>query len=157
FGFAVEHGALTQSVDNNVLTFRGNIANLMKAINAKDYAESYRRYQDSTAMNLISKVSFSVSFVAGQNGSQNSNSQSTLSGYSFHIDLFNHRDPRDKRYIADWNTLVDHGLTDLATKVGRLHDLIDEHHHSELVGWKNRANTLLATVNSSSSDDDIRA
>ncbi|HWH57180.1 MAG TPA: hypothetical protein VN682_06090 [Terriglobales bacterium] len=40
FGFAAEHGAVTQSVDNNVTTFRGNIANLAKAINAKDYIES---------------------------------------------------------------------------------------------------------------------
>ena len=42
FAFAVEHGALTQSVDGNVITFKGNVANAIKAINAKDYVKSFK-------------------------------------------------------------------------------------------------------------------
>jgi hypothetical protein len=156
FGFAVEHGALTQSVDNNVTTLRGNVANLIKAINAKDYVESYRKYQDSTAVNLVSRASYSVSFVSNQGGTSTSAGNNTLAGYSVHIDLYNHRDPRDKRYINAWADVVTHGLTNLATNVGDLHDLLDSNYQGELEGWRTRANAALAAITATSSDDDIR-
>jgi len=157
FSFAVEHGALTQSVDNNTITLRGNVANLLKAINAKDYVESYRKYQDNNAVNLISRASFSVSFVGNQNGSSTNNTQSSLAGYSAHIDLYNHRDPRDRKYIADWAEVVRQGLTQLATSVGELHDLLDAHHHEALQGWQNRSNATLTPLTTTSSDDEVRA
>jgi len=157
FGFAVEHGALTQSVNNNIITFRGNVANLIKAINAKDYVDSYRKYQDNTAVNLISRASFSVSFVSNQGGTSTATGQSTLAGYSAHIDLYNHRDPRDKRYIADWADVVKHGLTVLATRVGQLNDFLDKHHKQELQGWQARTDAALAKLTSTSSDDQVKA
>ncbi len=157
FGFAVEHGALTQTVDNNVITFQGNVANLIKAVNAKDYLESYRRYQDDTAVNLVSRASFSVSFVSNQGGATSTTGQGTLAGYSAHIDLYNHRDPRDKKYIADWAAVREHGLTQLATSVGKLHDSLFHNHRNQLDAWRARADTALSTLTSSSSDDQIRA
>jgi hypothetical protein len=157
FGFAVEHGALTQSVDNNVITFKGNVANLIKAINTKDYVESYRKYQDDTIVNLVSRASFSVSFVTSQGPTSTTTNQGTLAGYSAHIDLYNHRDPRDKRYIAAWSDVVAHGLTGLATSAGSFHDFLDAHHPGELAGWTARATATLATLTDSSSDDNIQA
>src|SRR2546429_3444883 len=74
FGFAVEHGALTQSVENNIISFRGNVANILKALNTKDYVESFRRYQDNAVVNQISRASFSLSFTANQSRSANGNS-----------------------------------------------------------------------------------
>jgi hypothetical protein len=153
FGFAVEHGALTQSVNNNIITLRGNVANLIKAINAKDYVESYRKFQDNNAVNLVSRASFSVSFVANQNGSSATNTQNTLAGYSAHIDLYNHRDPRDKKYIADWAEVVKQGLTQLATSVGGLHDFVVDKHREALQGWQDRSNATLAMLTPTSSDD----
>lgn len=157
FSFAVEHGALTQSVDNNIITLRGNVPNLIKAINAKDYVESYRKYQDNNAANLISRVSFSVSFVANQNGSSTTKNQNTLAGYSAHIDLYNHRDPRDKKYIADWAEVVRQGLTQLATSVGELHDFLADHHSDLLQAWQDRSNGALAELAATSSDEQARA
>lgn len=157
FGFAVEHGALTQSVDNNVITLRGNVANVVKAISTKDYVESYQKYQDDTAVNLVSQVSFSVSFVANQNGPATTNTQNTLAGYSAHVDLYNHRDPRDKRYNRYWAEVVRQGLTQLATSVGELHDLLKAKHYQVLQNWQDRTNATLATLTSTSSDDKVRA
>lgn len=157
FGFAVEHGALTQSVDNNVITLRGNVANLAKAISTKDYVASYQKYQDNTAVNLVSQTSFSVSFVANQNASATNNSQNTVAGFSAHVDLYNHRDPRDRRYNSDWAEVVRQGLTDLATSVGGLHDLLDAKHHQALQAWQDRTNAILATLTATSSDDEVRA
>src|SRR5208337_4819661 len=119
-GFAVEHGALTQSVENNLITVRGNVANIAKALDAKDYVESYRRYQDNNLLYLISLASFSLSYTSSN--SQASSSQGTFAGYSVHLDLYNHRDPRDKRYIKQWASVVNRGLTNLATRVGEFHD-----------------------------------
>lgn len=157
FGFAVEHGALTQSVDNNIITLRGNVANIAKAIETKDYVASYRKYQENNAVNLLSQVSFSVSFVAKQNGSTTNNTQSTVAGYSAHVDLYNHRDPRDRRYIRDWAEVAQHGLTQLATTVGTLHDLLTREHAAALQGWQERADATLKALTSTSSDDDMRA
>jgi hypothetical protein len=157
FGFAVEHGALTQSVENNIISFRGNVANILKALNTKDYVESFRRYQDNAVVNQISRASFSLSFTANQSSSANGHSPSTLAGYSFHVDLYNHRDPRDKRYLSDWNDVVKRGLTDLASKVGDLHDLIDTKHNADLQNWQTRTNMSVATLTSLSTDDDVRA
>jgi hypothetical protein len=154
-GFAVEHGALTQSVENNLITFRGNVANIFKAFDAKDYVESYRRYQDNNLLNLISLASFSVSY-ASTNNSQASSSQGTLAGYSVHIDLYNHRDPRDRRYIKQWASVVNRSLTNLATRVGEAHDLITTKHPEDLHQWQVRANAAAQRLDASSPDAEIR-
>lgn len=155
-GFAAEHGALTQSVENNLITFRGNVANIFKAFDAKDYIESYRKYQDNNALSLISLASFSVSY-AGNNNSQASSSQGTLAGYSIHVDLYNHRDPRDRRYIKQWGAVVNRSLTNLATRVGEVHDLIVTKHSEDLHQWRVRANAAAQQLGATSTDAEIRA
>ncbi len=154
-GFAVEHGALTQSVENNLITFRGNVANILKAFDAKDYVESYRAYQDNTAVNLVSLASFSVSYASNSN-SQASSSQGTLAGYSVHLDLYNHRDPRDRRYIKQWASVVNRSLTDLATRVGQAHDVIATTHSEDLHQWQIRADAAAKRLGAASSDPEIR-
>lgn len=109
FGFAVDHGALTQSVENNQIIFKGNVANVISAIAAQDYLASYVKINEQNALvRNFAKTSFSVSFNASQNsnGSSVSTSQkSTLAGYSFHYDIYNHRDPRDSKWEKDWATV----------------------------------------------------
>ena len=46
FGFAAEHGAVTQSVENNKLIFRGNVANAISAIKFHDYITSFNKIQE---------------------------------------------------------------------------------------------------------------
>src|SRR5690242_19186754 len=98
FSVALEHGALTQSVDGNVITFKGNVANTIKAINAKDYLKAFTPGEDNLFIRNITRTSFGISFnSSGGNASPNF-STNTFSSANVHIDLFNHRDPRDKKW-----------------------------------------------------------
>jgi len=113
FGFAVEHGALTQSVSGNVITFRGNVANAIKAFVAKDYLKSYQMGSDDPFMKYVfSKISFGVSFNASQSTSAsdstsaNASNPSQFAGFSVHYDIRNHRDPRDPHNRARWAAFV---------------------------------------------------
>jgi hypothetical protein len=119
FGFAAEHGALTQSVENNIIVFRGNIANVISALDTQDYLSSYAKlHQQNALIRNIAKTSFSVSFNASQGASASSASssggsgsssasspQSSLAGFSFHYDVFNRRDPRDSKWENEWATV----------------------------------------------------
>jgi hypothetical protein len=58
FAFAVEHGALTQSVDGTVITFKGNVANAIKAINAKDYVTRFKLGESNLFVRNVSRATF---------------------------------------------------------------------------------------------------
>jgi len=98
-GLAEEYGGLTQSVSGSTTTVNGNIANIVKAINKKSYQESFNAWPDNQLLSLVDKASFSVGFNTGTSSSSSSTSTSaspsTFSGATAHIDLINHRDPRD--------------------------------------------------------------
>jgi len=116
FGFAVEHGALTQSVENNQIVFRGNIANVIAALDKQNYIASYvKLHQQNALVRNFAKVSFSVPFNAAQgantsSGSSSSGSSSSttspaknsLAGFSLHYDIYNRRDPRDSHWEGLW-------------------------------------------------------
>ena len=162
FGFAVEHGALTQSVENNTLVFRGNIANAIKAIKVKDYIESYRLGQDNIFVRNLSKLSYSISFNTGQSGtgvgqggagSQSSGSATnTLAGYSFHFDIYNRRDPRDRKWTGAWNDLLGPQLQNVVDGWGTFDDLIDRH-PSEKALWDSYIQTQLTLLPVATTDD----
>jgi hypothetical protein len=144
-GVALEHGAVTQSVENNLITFRGNIANVIKAAKLKDYIQSYRAGEDNMFVRNISKASFSISYNTAQGASANNLQTGSLAGYSFHIDLYNHRDPRDMRYDADWDRLLAN-LGDVANANGKFFTTISKNHRSELRLWQARADAVFKTL-----------
>jgi hypothetical protein len=124
FGFAVEHGALTQSVSGNVITFRGNVANAIKAFVAKDYLKSYQLGSDDPFMKYVfGKISFGVSLNAPQSTSTSAststtaNNPSQLAGFSVHYDIRNHRDPRDPYNRARWAAFVQKNGTEFSNKM----------------------------------------
>jgi hypothetical protein len=113
FGFALEHGALTQSAENNQIVFRGNVANVISAIHTQSYISSFVAiHQQNAIIRNIAKTSFSVSYNAAQNSNASNVSssgsstpsaqQSTLAGFSFHYDIYNRRDPRDFKWESTW-------------------------------------------------------
>jgi len=144
-GVALEHGAVTQSVENNLITFRGNIANVIKAAKLKDYIQSYRAGEDNMFVRNISKASFSISYNTAQGSSADNLQTGNLAGYSFHIDLYNHRDPRDKRYDSDWDSLLAN-LGDVATANGKFFTAVSKNHRSELRLWQARADAVFKTL-----------
>jgi hypothetical protein len=144
-GVALEHGAVTQSVENNLITFRGNIANVIKATKWKDYIQSYRGGQDNMFVRNISKASFSISYNTAQGASADNLQTGNLAGYSFHIDLYNHRDPRDARYDKDWDRLLAN-LGDVANANGKFFTAVSKNHRSELRLWQARADAVFKTL-----------
>jgi hypothetical protein len=119
-GFAAESGALTQSTSNNVLTFNGTPANVVKALKAKNYLASYSVGADDPFVKwLLTPLSFSISFnVAQSPGSSSSSGSSMMSGSTgstttaasngtfaggtLRYSILNHRDARDPRYRKTW-------------------------------------------------------
>jgi hypothetical protein len=107
-GFAVEQGGLTESVNNTVITFQANLANLVKAMSQQDYLSSWIDPNDAWITKTLQHATASVSFDASQGGSNGVFTGSTrqLSGASAHFDIYNKRDPRHPDYRAAWNRLM---------------------------------------------------
>ena len=61
-GFALEHGGLTQDVDGNTITFRGNIVNSIRALEQSTYLGSFDVGSDDPLVVYLSKLSFGISF-----------------------------------------------------------------------------------------------
>ncbi|HKW76443.1 MAG TPA: hypothetical protein VJN64_13020 [Terriglobales bacterium] len=125
-GFAVENGALTQSVSGTTITFRGNPVGIVQLLQREDFVNARPFADTSTA--VLSRFSFGVSFDASRgNGSNgigpNSSPQQLLltgdrqqlSSFSLHLDLINKRDPRDRYYRDQWNALTAADVTDVGT------------------------------------------
>ncbi len=103
-GVAEEYGGLTQSVSGSVTTVNGNIPNLIKAINTKSYQKSFDAWPDNQFLAVVERASFSLTFNTGTNSSSTSTSitPNAFGSATAHIDLYNHRDPRDKKWRKAW-------------------------------------------------------
>ena len=116
-GLAVENGALTQSTSGTSVTFRTNPAGMIKALQKYSYAESGPNSYQDPLIKLVSKASAAITFntggsaTTGGQGSQTpgvfTGNAQQISSFDFRYDLFNHRDPRDKRYDEKWISLRD--------------------------------------------------
>lgn len=135
-GFAVENGAMTRSISGTTVTFRAVPWDVVKALAAHDYIESYTTPQPGTLAGLLSQVSLAVSFDTSRGdtaGATPGASSSTpvltgdrqqVSGYTFHYQIVNWRDPRNIRYANLWNTLRQGRGTDLANRLNELDRLL---------------------------------
>jgi hypothetical protein len=108
-GFALEHGGLTQSTDGNTITFRGNLVNSIRAMLNGTYLGSYEVGGNDPLVQYLSKLSLGVSFntgaSSGSSGPGFSPSTGTFSGVSARYEIYNHRDPRDKKWSGKWDEL----------------------------------------------------
>jgi hypothetical protein len=163
FGFAVEHGALTQSVENNQIVFRGNVANVISALHSQNYISSYVTLQEQNALiRNIAKTSFSISFNAAQNtngsivsspgASSTSSKQNTLAGFSIHYDIYNHRDPRDSKWERTW--------ADVRLKMGTLPNATATFRKAiktESADWEKHTREEFQLLGASPTDAQVRA
>src|SRR5580765_3686732 len=152
FGFALEHGAVTQSVENNDIVFRGNVANAASALKNKDYVQSYLKLHSENALiRNLAAVSFSVSFRSGQS----TQSTNTFAGYSFHYDIYNHRDPRDKHWDSEW-TLARSKMGTVPKASAALRDVLTNDFPKEFKNWKQQAEMTIRGVPATANDSEIR-
>jgi hypothetical protein len=156
FAFAVEHGALTQSVDGNVITFKGNVANAIKAINAKDYVKSFKLGESNLFVRNVSRATFGVSFNSSSGNASPAFNTNTFASANAHVDLYNHRDPRDSKWTSSWLGLSTSALHAVANAAGDFEHLVQTGHKTEFDAWQSRAQTIVAGLSDGSTDDQIK-
>ena len=156
FALAVEHGALTQSVDGNVITLRGNVANFIKALKVKDYIDSYNIGQDNMFVRNVSKVSFAFSFNSNSGNASPNVKTNTFSSASAHIDLYNHRDPRDSKWRQLWSAVAAGALGELSNTQGRFDTLLEVNHKADKDAWQARAANRVNHLSGSPTDKEIQ-
>jgi hypothetical protein len=135
-GLAVEDGAMTWTASGTSVTFRTNPTGLISALQKHGYAESGPESYKDPVVKFVSKVSAAITFntgvgnnattttSSGTTASQGSQAQGILTGsaqqissFDFRYDIYNHRDPRDNKYVNQWETLRNGQLKTLANKV----------------------------------------
>jgi len=164
-GFAEEYGGLTQSVTGSTTTVNGNVANIIKALSAQTYLESFKKEENNQWISMISKASFSLAFDTGTSSSSTATSTtpSQFSNATAHIDFINHRDPRDKEWRTEWSTFVNNPNNNIASAEQAFDDEIKSQHPAAYKQWNdvvistlsNLAN-FLKTAKASQNDQDTR-
>jgi hypothetical protein len=107
-GFAIEHGAITQDVNDTVATFRVSPAGLVKTLQGKGLLDIYHDYSNDPGFRVASMFSASVSFdtsLGDSPGTLLANEQQ-LKAWSVSVAFLNHRDPRAKGYGTEWRALA---------------------------------------------------
>lgn len=101
-GFAVEAGALYQSVSSNIVTFRFNPSGVASALARGSYLVSGPPVNAGALETALSKVAASASFDLTEGSSEGTftGEQSQLKEVSVHVDVINRRDPRHPSHAA---------------------------------------------------------
>jgi hypothetical protein len=147
-GLAEEYGGLTESTSGSVSTFKGNIANIIKAVDKKKYEASYRAFPNHPMLAAVDRASFSIGFNTGTSGSSTSTSPnpSGFNSATAHIDLINHRDPRDPRWESDWSNFLTVDASKLPNADNVLMATFAANHQAAVDAWRQSELDLLKSL-----------
>jgi hypothetical protein len=159
-GLAVETGAVTQETSGTTITFRANPSGLIKALAKQNYLESgpidilANRQESDFWYNVLNKVSVAVSFDTskGPKAGVFTAERSQLTSYSGHIDIINHRDPRDKKNRVLWKQLLVNAGTDLADALNGFTEKLED-----VDGYNQWVSETASELLKVTSNDDIEA
>jgi hypothetical protein len=158
--FAVESGALTQSVKGTTTTVQATVPNVIKAVNGTRFMSFYRDEPSNFLAHTLSTTSISASFNTGSSGSSTSTSSSpsTFSSATVHVDLRNHRDPRDRKWLDQWSSLSNTQLTAVANDVLGYEQSLQQQMPSQYGQWASDTQSTLAKLAATKlmSDADIQ-
>ena len=107
FGFAVENGAAEQTQSDTSVTFRFNPGGVINMFADKGFITGAQEESDPF-MKFLSKTSIGLTFDTSRGdtpGTFTGNRQQ-LSQVHAQVEFLNERDPRHKRYLADWERFV---------------------------------------------------
>jgi hypothetical protein len=149
-GLAEEYGGLTQSVSGSMTTVNGNIANIVKAVNTKSYQRSFDAWPYNQFLAVVEKASFSLGFNTGSSSSSTSTSvsPSTFGSATAHIDIYNHRDPRDKKWKNSWAGWINDKTANLPNAVQDFLPVVSTTYHNEYSEWQDDAKNTLSSLDS---------
>lgn len=107
-GFAVENGAATQVEKDTSITFRLNPGGLINLFADRGFITAARANEDDPFMKFLGKTSVGLTFdtTRGDTPGVFTGRGQQLSEISARVEFFNDRDPRQKKYAAQWENLV---------------------------------------------------
>jgi len=160
FGLAVESGAIIQEANGTTITFRTNPAGSIKALVERNYLTSgptnstMDRPESNFWYSALNKASVAVSFdiSKGQSPGTFTAGRSQLTSYSGHIDIINHRDPRDEKNEGLWEKFRTEASEALAKE---LTDFAPKLH--AVNGYHQWATETASELLKASSDDEIES
>jgi hypothetical protein len=108
FGLAVENGAATQSQSDTTITFRVNPAGVLDIFGNKGFITGFRNDQNDPFLKFLGKTSLGFSFDTSRGNQPGvfTGDKQQLSAFSARVQFVNERDPRQKKYEADWERFV---------------------------------------------------
>lgn len=119
-GFAVENGALTQTIDKTTVTFRGNPLGIYQALNNYGLTQSFIVPKKDPFFNFLRKTSFAVSFDTdrGSDPGVFTGTKQQLSSFAIRTEFINNRTP--EHYKTDWEGFINTQATAFAGSVAAL-------------------------------------
>ena len=108
FGFAVENGAATQTQKDNNVTFRFNPGGVLNLFRDKGFITSFQSYADDPFQKFLQKTSVGLTFDTdrGDTAGIFTGTRNQLAAISARVEFVNERDPRHKKYEAEWERFV---------------------------------------------------
>jgi hypothetical protein len=147
-GFAVENGALESSTSGTTITFRGRPVQIIQALQDIGFTDSYKVIENNPGLGFLNRFSFAVGFDTSRSNQTSTftGNANQLSEYSFHIDLINHRDPRDKRYDPQWNKLQTGVAQEMANNLFKVTDeiLMSDNYQAVFAPWMDATTDQIA-------------
>jgi len=132
--WAVENGAAVATTSGTTINFRFNPLGIINALGNTGYFASYDESEKDPFTKFLRKTSFGVSFDASrgnQPGVFTGNKQQ-ISAFSARYEFVSDRDPRNKKYAAEWGKLVDENQIDYTNSATKLRAaLVDPPHCSD--------------------------
>jgi hypothetical protein len=113
-GFAVQHGAITQQVNGNTVTFRATPAGVLKSLAGVDIKSILGVPTNAsgqpvpTTCDWCNKFSAAISFDVSQGANPGTltAAKQQVQSWSLRSELVNHRDPTQRRYIRNFQHLT---------------------------------------------------
>ena len=103
-GFAVENGAATQTEKDTSITFRLNPGGLINLFANRGFISSYQASENDAVLKFLNKTSVGLTFdtTRGDTPGVFTGRGQQLSEISARVEVFNDRDPRKKKWAAEW-------------------------------------------------------
>ena len=159
-GYAVENGAATETTSGTTATFRINPGGLIQTLAKKGFITGFRETDNDPFMKVLRKsaIGFTFDTSRGNNPGTFTGDRQQLSQFTARFEFVNDRDPRNKKYEADWERLVatvgrKFALTTWATTtalqtLGPQGDLKEKLKDPALQAWLDSTNEKLASAGS---------
>jgi len=137
---------------------RGNVANSIRAMLNSTYLGSYQLGEKDPLVQGLAKLSFGVSFDTSSNQPSVTQgftpSKNNFSGFSAKYELINRRDPRNRKWNANWASLAPEAL-DLAASFSGLNEVVESNPNFEQ--WIAATSADIIGLPDSPTEENIRA